>query len=150
MRSLLIIALASALAGAGCSKGPKSTRNFRLPEGIPERGKAAFVALQCHPCHTGAEIDTPRPTVEPAKVLALGGEVARLRTSGDLLTAIVHPAYALSDLIPTTEHRKLRTSPMKPVNEVMTVAQLIDLVTFLQPRYRQLDPPSEPDYRVSP
>jgi hypothetical protein len=30
---------------------------------------------------------------------------------------------------------------MPVVNEVMTVAQLIDLVRFLQPRYTQMEPP---------
>ena len=150
MRSFLIITLASLLAGAGCTKGPKSMKNFRLPDGDTGRGKAAFVALKCNSCHTVAGVELPAPTAEPGKVLALGGEVARLRTYGDLLTAIVHPAYELSDKLTTKARTKMGASPMKSVNDVMTVTQLIDLVTFLQPRYRQLDPMYEFDHQLTP
>ena len=34
-------------------------------------------------------------------------------------------------------------SPMRSVNDVMTVAQLIDLVAFLQPRYHAMPPAAE-------
>lgn len=150
MRSLLIIALASLLGAAGCTKGPKSLRNFRLPEGDAGRGQAAFVALKCHACHPVAGITLPAPTADPAHVLTLGGEVIRLRTYGDLLTAIIHPAYELSDKLSFPERRRLRASPMTPVNDVMTVAQLVDLVAFLQPRYRPLEPMYETQYQVMP
>lgn len=150
MRILLSIALASVLAGTGCTKGTKSTRNFHLPEGDAGRGQAAFVALKCHSCHTVAGIELPAPTEEPGKVLALGGEVARMRTYGDLLTAIIHPTYELSDKLPLKRRTEMGTSPMKSVNEVMTVTQLIDLVAFLHPKYRQLSPMYELDYRLSP
>jgi mono/diheme cytochrome c family protein len=147
---LLLIVLASLLVGAGCTKGTKSTRSFRLPEGDAGRGQAAFAALQCHSCHTVAGVAFPAPTAAPEHVVALGGEVVRLRTYGDLLTAITHPAYELSDKLTPQERRKMRSSPMTPVNEVMTVRQLVDLVVFLQPRYRQLDPLYEMDYRLTP
>ena len=150
MKTCLIIALASLLAGAGCTRGPKSMKNFRLPDGDTGRGKAAFVALKCNSCHTVVGVELPAPTAEPGKTLALGGEVARLRSYGDLLTAIVHPAYELSDKLPTKARMKMGVSPMKSVNDVMTVTQLIDLVTFLQPRYRQLDPMYELDYTNAP
>ena len=151
MRVILIIVLASLLAvAAGCSKGAKSLRNFRLPEGDAGRGQAAFVALKCHTCHTVSGIALPAPTAEPNQVLALGGEVIQLRTYGDLLTAIIHPAYELSDKLSIPERRRMRQSPMTPVNDVMTVSQLIDLVTFLQPRYRLLQPMYESDYTLPP
>lgn len=150
MRNSLIIALAFLLAGAGCTKDGKSTRNFHLPDGDSDRGQAAFVALQCHTCHTVAMVALPPPTADPGQVLALGGEVSRLRTYGDLLTAIVHPAYDLSDKIPPRERAKLRSSPMRDVNHIMTVRQLVDLVTFLQPRYRPLEAGYEIDYRLTP
>ena len=150
MKALLVICLVSLLATAGCAKGPKSTRTFRLPEGSGERGRTAFVALKCHECHTVAGIELPAPARVQRPALALGGEVVRLRTYGDLLTAIVHPNHELSDQLPIRERKEMGRSPMPSVNEVMTVSQMIDLVTFLQPRYRQLEPMYEFDYRITP
>lgn len=37
-------------------------------------------------------------------------------------------------------------SPMRVVNDDMTVTQLIDLVTFLQPKYTQLQPLYNPNF----
>lgn len=150
MRRPLIIVFVFLLVGCGCARNGKSTRNFHLPEGDAQRGRAAFVALQCHTCHTVATVPLPTPTVDPSQVLALGGEVTRMRTYGDLLTAIIHPAYDLSDKLPPRERAKRRPSPMRDLNEVMTVRQLVDLVTFLHPQYRQLDQLYEIDYRMNP
>lgn len=150
MKALLVIVLVALFASAGCSKGPQSMRNFRLPEGNSERGRTAFVALKCHECHTVAGIELPAPAGVRRKPLLLGGDVVRLRTYGDLLTSIVHPAYELSDQLPTRERMEMSKSPMPAVNEAMTVGQMIDLVTFLQPRYRQLEPMYEFDYRLTP
>ena len=151
MSKVLIIALASLLAvAAGCSRGAKSTRNFRLPEGDASRGQAAFVALKCHTCHTVSGVQLPAPTADPANVLSLGGAVVQMRTYGDLLTAIIHPAYSLSDKLSIPERRKMRASPMTSVNDVMTVTQLVDLVAFLQPRYTPLEPMYEANYRLTP
>jgi len=139
------------LAGllAGCS-GQKSLRSFRMPEGDAARGQTAFVSLRCHNCHTVSGIDLPAPTAAPADQLMLGGEVARLRTYGDLLTAIIHPKAGISEKIAGPERKKMKESPMPGVNDVMTVQEMIDLVTFLQPRYRVLAPLYEGDYRLIP
>lgn len=141
MRAHLVIALAALGAfTAGCEKGLKSTRTFALPAGDIANGKAAFVALNCTRCHTVHGVDLPKPS-EPAKqTLALGGPVAQLRTYGDLLTAIIHPGYAGSDTLPIAQWRAASPPPMRAVNDVMTVQQMIDLVAFLQPRYTQLEP----------
>ena len=37
-------------------------------------------------------------------------------------------------------------SPMREVNERMTVKQMIDLVSFLQPQYTQRPPPENLEY----
>lgn len=150
MKTTALLTSLLALLATGCTGGQKSLRNFRLPDGDAARGQAAFVALRCHTCHTVSGVTLPAPTADPAHQLALGGDVARLRTYGDLLTAIAHPAYALSDKIPGPERRKMGKTPMKGVNDVMTVQELIDLVAFLHPRYRLLEPLYEADYRLIP
>jgi mono/diheme cytochrome c family protein len=148
-RTAFLTCLLLAGLSAGCS-GQKSVRSFKMPEGDPARGQTAFVTLRCNTCHTVSGIDLPAPTAAPADQLMLGGEVARLRTYGDLLTAIIHPKAGISDKIPGPERKQMKESPMPGVNDVMTVQEMIDLVAFLQPRYRVLAPLYEGDYRLIP
>ena len=148
MKTGLGITLAAlALLAGGCDSGIKSGRRLQLPQGSAENGRTAFVALKCVECHTVTGISgLPRPTAAPEKIVALGGEVARLRTIGDLLTAIIHPKLALSEKWETRPAGKAVKSPMPVVNDVMTVTQMIDLVTFLQPQYSKLPPPDDWNY----
>lgn len=149
MKALIGVVLATlGLVLTGCDSSLKSTSRFRLPQGNAANGKAAFVALKCTECHTLAGVDLPKPTVPADQVVVLGGEVARLRTIGDLLTSIVHPDYALSEKMPRPKAPAPTKSPMRVMNDQMTVTQLIDLVTFLQPYYKQLPPPIDMHYSL--
>lgn len=151
MKHTLILAVAViGFLASGCQKDLKSTRSFRLPEGNAASGQAAFVSLNCVGCHTVDGVDLPKPTAAPENILALGGAVPRLRTYGDLLTSIIHPNYSLSEAIAAKERRQMTRSPMHGVNDVMTVKQLVDLVAFLQPRYRPLQPIFEMEYQLTP
>jgi len=146
MQSLLLMTTVgmSLVLSAGCG-GTKSAKNFTLPEGDAERGKAAFAALQCYTCHKVdgvSGLPVPSPTV--ADPVVIGGEVTRVKTYGDLLTAIVNPSHNLSEQL-KKEWMAGKLSPMPQFNHVMTVEQMIDLVTFLQPRYKPL-PPLYTDY----
>jgi hypothetical protein len=71
------------------------------------------------------------------KVVLLGGKVLHVRTYGELVTAVIHPNESLTVRPPGLEGKD---SPMPKVNDTMTVTQMLDLVTFLQPRYSQLEP----------
>jgi hypothetical protein len=143
MKTLLSLALvALGFVVTGCDN-LKSARSLRLPQGDVENGRIAFSALNCTECHTVAGVDLPKPTVAPGKVVALGGEVTRLRTIGDLMTSIIHPNYALSDRMNLPAGKRPAKSPMPVVNDKMSVQELIDLVTFLQPRYTQIPPPPD-------
>ena len=82
--------------------------------------------------------ELPAPTVSPERVVVLGGKVAKVRTYGDLVTAIIHPKYEMSEKF--TARGSFLESPMREVNGTMTVTQMLDIVTFLQPRYRELEP----------
>jgi sulfur-oxidizing protein SoxX len=132
------------LVAAGCLPNPKSGRGFHLPSGNAEKGKAAFVQLKCTECHRVEGVDLTAPTVKPESIITLGGEVSRLRSYGELVTAIIHPARDISTKVPPRTYKSPADTPMKDVNRQMTVEQLVDLVTFLQPTYRQIPPaPSE-------
>ncbi len=142
MKTNLVLVLASLslalLAGSGCVRTQKSTRGFVFPEGNIARGKAAFVALNCYECHSVHGVkDLPDPNVVPYKVVVLGGDVQAVKTYGDLLTAVIHPSLAKTAKAPG---RTVEDDPMPNVNDVMTVQQMLDLVTFLSPQYVKLQP----------
>jgi mono/diheme cytochrome c family protein len=131
MKSLLIVAGALVIGMlASCSSSPQSARGFRLPEGDAEKGKQAFVALDCVRCHKVDGVALPSPS--QYKVL-LGGERDRVKTHGDLVTSIINPSCVVPEA-----YRSLaggEKSPMPLFNQGMTVEQMVDLVAFLQPRY---------------
>lgn len=118
-------------------------RGFRLPDGDPERGKTAFVALDCHQCHRVVGVTLPEPVSPPPVEFTLGGEVRRVKSYGELVTAIIQPQHIVSPeylaKLPT-EQRKEASSPMPPANDRMTVTQLQDVVTFLHDHYQKAAP----------
>jgi hypothetical protein len=123
-----------------CS-GRHSPAGFRLPEnGDVERGRAAFVELKCHTCHRVVGEDLPAPTVEPAMPIALGGTVYEIRTDGYLVTSIINPSHKLVGY-PKDQVSTDGESKMPDLTRVMTVRQLVDIVAFLQARYKVVAPP---------
>jgi len=135
--------LLGVLVLGGCMPSPESAVGFRLPDGDAERGRAAFVALQCHGCHTIAGVDLDFVGTGPVRV-ELGGQVSRVRTYGELVTSIINPSHRLAPgydpAYVTIGGESIMT--LAYINEVMTVQQLIDVVAFLQDQY-DVEPPSE-------
>lgn len=128
-----------------CDQGRQSGKGLVLPKGNVENGRLAFLELECHKCHTVAEVDLPAHSLEtPIIQFQLGGEVSRVKTYGQLVTAITNPKHIVSPKY-LLEIRKLAKeentdSPMPSFNDVMTVTQLIDLVTFLDAQYKRFMP----------
>lgn len=139
---LLITAL---ILTAGCGRDRRSGKGLILPDGDIEQGKAAFIDLECHRCHTVAGVQLPEPALEtPLVTINLGGGVYRVKTYGELVTSIIHPDHIVSPVYlrrlgELTEDDDAE-SPMPSINERMTVAQLIDIVMFLDSRYKKLEP----------
>jgi L-cysteine S-thiosulfotransferase len=134
MTGRLAHAVGATVLLAGCAA------EFALPEGDPQRGRETFVELRCHTCHSVADIEQVEAASTPAVHKRLGGEVTRVKSYEDLVTSIINPSHRLStrlpgDVIPDSAARAGR-SPMPNYNDVMTVQQLVDLVTFLQSEYR--------------
>jgi len=148
MKNLLpwLTAAVLTLTVTSCEVGTKSGRGFRLPEGNIEKGKAAFVSLKCNTCHPVNGIDLPPPASASTNQFILGGEVSRVRTYGELVTSVINPSHGLAPGFKKERISEGHLSPMPEFNEVMTVGQMIDLVTFLQSCYTQL----EPDYLAYP
>jgi hypothetical protein len=149
MRTLLLVVLAGVLI-AGC--GEKSGFGFRLPDGDAMRGREAFVALRCNACHHVAGLDLPRQGTGAADV-ALGGETIRVKTYGELVTAIINPSHRIAPGYPesrVTSADGQSLMALAYLNDVMTVQQLIDLVAFLQSRYEVVPPPISPYSYIYP
>ena len=121
---------------ASCNNGPDSPRGFSLPKGNIEQGKIVFLKYQCLSCHQLAAVEQEGITNNPELSIKLGGKSTVVETYADLVTSIINPSHKLArgyplDLI-QDENGK---SKMKVFNDVMTVSELVDLVTFLQPQY---------------
>ncbi len=120
---------------AACDN-PKSARGFRLPDGDVIAGKQVFLSLECNTCHTVEGVDLP-PPVEFN--IHLGGESPRIKTYGELVTSVINPSHVISGKY-KGQLEEGKISPMPEFNNMMTVRQMIDLVAFLQPRYRLMVP----------
>jgi L-cysteine S-thiosulfotransferase len=117
----------------GCAAEEKA---FTLPAGDAERGQAAFTKFRCFDCHLVDGVDLP-PGEEPGQVIVqLGGEVERLRDYGDLVTAIVNPSHRLAKGYAPNFVADEGKSRMTVYNDVMTVSELVDIVSFLQAHYK--------------
>ncbi len=144
LASGVLAALSIVLLLGGCDRGPKSGYGFTLPQGDAEAGAKTFVALECTACHSISGNKAITQPQNPQMTIALGGQVSTIQTYGKLVTSIINPSHKLAKGYPETMVAVAGRSKMRVYNDVMTVTQLADLVTFLQPQY-QLKPfiPSE-------
>ena len=141
---LLILALAL----TACEADRMSERGFSLPEGNALNGKEAFVYMHCHECHTIAGEALPTLDWDEPPYIQLGGTVTRVKTYGELVTAIINPSHKLAQGYPLDTVSEDGQSRMPLYNSYMTVQELIDIVAFLQPHYDVYVPQFE--YRIYP
>ena len=145
--TLALLALALAVTG-GCERDRMSERGFSLPEGDAAAGRDTFIYMQCHQCHFIEGEQFPAlPGLEPPYV-ELGGEVTRVKSYGELVTAIINPSHKLADGYPPDRVSEEGESNMYVYNRYMTIQELIDLVMYLQPHYEVVAPAY--DYRMYP
>jgi len=145
---VLTLLLASLIALSGCDQDrAMSERGFRLPDGSAVSGRETFLYMHCNQCHTIKGEQVPaiagfKPFVE------LGGTLTRVKTYGELVTAIVNPSHKLADGYPENLVSDNGVSKMYVYNGFMTVQELTDLVRFLQEKYEVVPPQFQ--YRVYP
>ena len=127
--------LAVVLLAPACERLAGSYVGLKLPQGDMAAGKAAFQELGCVQCHSVAGVDDlPAPT--GSINMELGGRTHHVRDYSQLVSAIIHPTHSISGRAPA-ETRRAGATPMTSLNDSMTVTQMIDLVSFLQSRYRK-------------
>ncbi|MBT8462260.1 MAG: cytochrome c [Gemmatimonadetes bacterium] len=127
--------LAAVLLTPACGRVTGSDGALKLPPGDVAAGKAAFQELGCVQCHSVAGVDgLPAPT--GSIKMELGGRTHHVRNQGQLVTAIIHPTHSISGRAPA-ETRRAGATPMTSLNDSMTVTEMINLVSFLDSRYRK-------------
>ena len=123
-------------ATCGCDRDTMmSQRGFRLPDGDAEAGRQAFLHFECHQCHTLKGETLPVIPDQDPPYVELGGDVTRVKTYGELITAIINPSHKLAANYAKEVVADDGTSKMYVYNDYMTVQELIDLVMYLQPYY---------------
>ncbi len=147
MKSLLIV-LALAVVIAGCQWGADSPHGFSLPKGNVGAGKALFIKYGCIDCHSVEGIE-PKPDNQYrlSQPIVLGGKSPRVTTYASLVTSIINPSHKLSPRYPVAATSQDGKSRMPDINDVLTVADLIDIVAFLQPKY-EVVPYRTTEYRL--
>ena len=94
-KSVIYLLMAVVLSAAlGCATPPKSGKGFTLPAGDPQAGKENYVKFYCNACHKIDGIDqSSADGAAPELSIALGGEVTRIETYGELVTSIINPSH---------------------------------------------------------
>lgn len=146
--SILTLLLTLVFALGACDKErTMSERGFRLPDGNATAGRETFLYMHCNQCHTIQGEEMPQiPGFEP--FVELGGTVTRVKTYGELVTAIINPSHKLAEGYAKEVVSEDGKSKMYVYNGFMTVQELTDIVMFLQPHYEVVPP--EFQYRVYP
>lgn len=142
----LALLLASLVTLSACNQEAEMhQQGFRLPDGDAKAGRQAFLYMQCNQCHTIEGMQLPVIPGKKPPYVELGGKVAKVKTYGELLTAIIYPSHKLADGYAEKLVSEDGESNMYIYNEHMTVQELIDIVMFLQSQYDVVIP--EMDYR---
>jgi len=132
-----LAALFLAVQLSGCEEKVTSGKGLHLPPG-------SIIEAGCVLCHTVHGTDLASTPENPPLFLELGGEVRRVSTYGELITSIINPDHVISPeylkQLTSTDAEGGESSPMPSFAEAITVAELIDLVTFLDSRYEKAIP----------
>lgn len=134
------VAMLAALTG-GCASA--LLFGFPVGEGDTVAGRQAFIDHRCHQCHSVADERLPPLAGADRPILELGGPTAVVKSYAELTTSIINPNHAISERYRDQQLAKLQItvdSPMvRPNLDTMTVRQLIDIVAFLDSKYRTLE-----------
>ncbi|MFT5675594.1 MAG: sulfur-oxidizing protein SoxX [Paraglaciecola sp.] len=139
MNKVMLLLLSILSVGLiSCNSGPDSPRGFSLPEGDASKGEAVFMKYQCLACHSLNGFEDDSVIKEFEHPIPLGGTTSMVKTYAQLVTAVINPSHELAPRARNLESvsDENGTSKMRIFNDVMTVTELVDLVSFLQPQYK--------------
>jgi mono/diheme cytochrome c family protein len=129
-----------------CDLGPDSPRGFSLPQGDVDKGAMVLTKYHCLACHQVKGIEQAVGINNPDLNIRLGGKSTQVKTYAELVTSVINPSHKLAKGYSLTILAVEGESKMRNFNDVMSVTELVDLVTFLQPHY-ELVPYRRTDYQ---
>ena len=135
---IALILLLGIMLFQGCSPEGKG---FALPEGDITEGKNSFAHLGCNECHSISDVEWFGN--ENNLHIPLGGGTTRLRTYGEMVTSVINPTHRVARVHKEAGTNNAGKSRMKNYNEIMTVQELVDIVTFLQSEYEIIPPDTD-------
>ncbi|MCW8329722.1 c-type cytochrome [Photobacterium sp. SDRW27] len=142
MNKLKILTILLIMIGlSGCEQ---SATGFSLPAGDVAKGEQVFLSMQCLSCHEVEGYERPEGTEDTLSV-SLGGKVQSLKTYPELVTSVINPSHRLAKGYDTTKIQVEGESVMPVFNDVLTVTDLVNLITFLESKY-ELEPYSQTKY----
>jgi hypothetical protein len=135
-KSILLLPIVFFFVFQACNPSPESTKGFSLPQGDAIEGEKVFMKYQCLACHNleGFAYEMVNKEFEPPVVL--GGTSTRVKTYAELVTSIINPSHKLAHNYQLALIQQNGESKMLVFNDAMTVTELVNLVTFLQPKYK--------------
>ena len=116
------------------------SKGFALPEGDVKDGRMAFAALNCNNCHSIGSLQWNGDESQGDIHIPLGGEVSKIKTYGELVTSVINPNHKIARKYRDDAVTFSGNSRMRTYNSVMTVQELVDIVTFLQDEYDVVTP----------
>jgi sulfur-oxidizing protein SoxX len=134
--SLLLLLLVLNLHLLGCNPVPEAPKGFSLPQGNALAGEKVFLKYQCLACHSLEPFDYETVNRELEPPVMLGGTLTRVKTYSDLVTSIINPSHQIPSHYPLSSTESGGVSKMIVFNNVMTVNELVNLVKFLQIKYK--------------
>jgi len=146
--AIVSLLFAVSLLAACDQEARMSQQGFRLPAGDAETGRATFLYMQCHQCHTVVGEEFPELEGARPPYVELGGPVTKVRTYGELITSIINPSHRLATGYAAEVVSEDGESNMYIYNSHMTIQELIDIVMYLQPKYDVQIPAYH--YRIHP
>ncbi|MGR5063976.1 cytochrome C [Photobacterium sp. DNB22_13_2] len=136
----LLVGTILTVALTGCEPPERgNTATFTLPEGNVAHGEELFRHYQCLSCHTMEGYERPEVLDESGVNVALGGKVPSLKKYQELVVSVINPSHRIAKGYEPEEVMRSGESIMPSYNDVMTVTDLVDLITFLESKY-ELEP----------
>lgn len=130
----------------GCGSPAEQSETFALPPGDAKLGETVFLEKRCYDCHEIPGVDLPMAEEHDQALVALGGKVTKVRSYNELVTSIINPSHRLADRYNELLISRNGVSNMTNYNQVLTVAELIDLVAYLESHYEQIEAPADNSY----
>jgi hypothetical protein len=118
-----------AASGVETRPAASTAAGFHFPEGDAVAGRNVFVSMSCFSCHEVPGETFPAPVAQPPVPVPLTVDVTR-KTREQLAESILAPSHIVREGAEDVDMPEL--SRMGDYTEALTVAQLIDLVTYIK------------------